>query len=382
MPSAIRSRSVGPTLRRIAILALGPAGCGGSVAVPASNDASPGGPGDASSGAAMDDGASAPDAVAIQSPPVPYCGAPAGCDPANFAGAGTGECAAYWLSGDGCNGGRVLFPCGLPPLAIQSPCANACLGGAFNNCAVLLDGGQEDIYDAVDAGPVPAVVSCGYECLGRRPARLDGLSRDGGATVGDALAHGAYLEAASVLAFRELAAELEVHGAPRALIDRLRRAARDEIRHAAVTGALARARGGEVVEPCSHPSGARGLLAIALHNAHEGCVRETWGAACALVQARSAEDRDVRRAMGGIARDETAHAQLSWHVAAWLASRLTEEERALVALETERAVEELRAEVARPLPEPVRRALGLPSPCVAQSMLGAMRAEVWRDAAA
>ena len=74
-------------------------------------------------------------------------------------------------------------------------------------------------------------------------------------TTGEALAHAAYLEAASVAAFLDLAVQLETHGAPRALVRELRRAARDEMRHTRDVAALARERG---AEPAAvSPTGAR-----------------------------------------------------------------------------------------------------------------------------
>jgi hypothetical protein len=47
----------------------------------------------------------------------------------------------------------------------------------------------------------------------------------------------------------------------------------------------------------------RSLVELALENIREGCVRETWGAACAVVQSMKATDLEVRRAMRAIARD-------------------------------------------------------------------------------
>jgi hypothetical protein len=54
------------------------------------------------------------------------------------------------------------------------------------------------------------------------------------------LAEAAWLEAASVDAFRVLRLELRAHSAPRRLLRAASRAARDERRHARAAGALAR----------------------------------------------------------------------------------------------------------------------------------------------
>ena len=52
----------------------------------------------------------------------------------------------------------------------------------------------------------------------------------------------------------------------------------------------------------------RELEAIAIENAVEGCVRESFGALLATWQAKTAGDARVRAAMKRIARDETRHA--------------------------------------------------------------------------
>src|SRR6478735_4132034 len=72
-------------------------------------------------------------------------------------------------------------------------------------------------------------------CVGRRPAGLAPRKRLAqSSAVGDFLARSAELEAASVVAFRVLEAELRAHGAPRILLDRTCEAAADEVLHARV----------------------------------------------------------------------------------------------------------------------------------------------------
>jgi hypothetical protein len=88
----------------------------------------------------------------------------------------------------------------------------------------------------------------------------------------------------------------------------------------------------------------RSLVAIAIENAVEGCVRETYGAVVGLIEARMSADRGVRRAMERISEDECRHAELAWEVAAWLRERLTDRERAVVDRAMRAAVEELRRE--------------------------------------
>lgn len=186
---------------------------------------------------------------------------------------------------------------------------------------------------------VPAV-ECKVQgmCEGRRP---EGFCPE----EGEHFAVASQLEAASVFAFVRLARELRHHRAPRRLIAAARRARRDEVRHTRATAALARRYGARVPRVQGGPMAVRDLEAIALENAVEGCVRETFGAATAWHRALHAKDVDVRAAYLRIARDETRHAALSTELDAWLAARLSPDARRRVADARARAVTELRAAV-------------------------------------
>ncbi len=117
----------------------------------------------------------------------------------------------------------------------------------------------------------------------------------------------------------------------------------------------------------------RSLLAIALENAREGTVRELYGAAVAAWQAQRAHDVEVRQAFAEIAPEESAHAWLSFELDAWLCSRLSADERALVEAERTRAHSELLAELAAPVPEQLRVLAGLPTPEQACQLLESVR---------
>jgi hypothetical protein len=133
----------------------------------------------------------------------------------------------------------------------------------------------------------------------------------------------ASLEAASIDAFGTLEDDLCRFRAPRSLVHAARCAKRDERRHARAMRSLAWRYGErafasprvEQVEP-------RALEAIAIENAVEGCVRETFGALVASWQSRKAGDPLVRAAMRRIARDEATHAALGWSVHDWVLTRL------------------------------------------------------------
>jgi hypothetical protein len=209
-----------------------------------------------------------------------------------------------------------------------------------------------DAGPSADGGPAPLqcpsspatlTVTCLEMCLGRLTKGYVAPRR---ANWGDAegLAARAYLEAVSVHAFERLQRELVAHAAPAALVRDARRARRDEIRHTAMTARLARKRGGILLLPqAPQVAPARSLFEIALENAVEGCVRETYGAVVGLVEAHVSPDEPLRRAMQSIAADECRHAELAWAVHAWALPRLSSDERRRV----ESAMREAVAEIAR-----------------------------------
>lgn len=158
---------------------------------------------------------------------------------------------------------------------------------------------------------------------GRRPAGLVTPNCiEATSAIGAWLAEAAWLEAASIPAFIYLARELDMRGAPRGLSRLALAAARDEIRHARMMTAMARRYGGtppiaDVAMPVP-----RSLEDMAIENAVEGCVRETWGALVAMWQAQRATDRELRAVFREISADEARHSALAWAVDSWLSTRL------------------------------------------------------------
>jgi len=202
---------------------------------------------------------------------------------------------------------------------------------------------------------------------GRRP---DGLAEPAleGRGVGAFFAQVAHLEAASVIAFRRLEQELERLGAPAGLVGRARRARRDEIRHAAETGKLARRFGSETPRVDVAPLVDRTAFAIALENAVEGCVGETYGALVAAFQAERASP-ELRPVLRRIAQDEAAHAELAHDIARWLEQLLNPAERAAVERARRRALAELREAIRQEPDEDVVRIAGAPSSDEARVLL-------------
>lgn len=225
-------------------------------------------------------------------------------------------------------------------------------------------------------------------CVGRRPEGLVELG-DSDPCASDALpeqlevghffADVAQLEESAVAAFGVIEAELVALGAPRRLRRAARRAASDEVRHTVLSSRLARRYGVAPEHPRIQERPLRSLFELALDNAVEGCVRETYGAACARYQALRSSDSEVRRALAGVAVDEARHAQLSWRIHGWACSQLSPAELARLGLATARAIAELRSELGRDPGEAVRRCAGMPSPAHALAMLDALGVGLWNS---
>ena len=245
------------------------------------------------------------------------------------------------------------------------PLAGGGAGGSTDSGLCISDGG---------------VYRVGCAQAGRRVADMT-LGQPRARTLGGAyLAEQAALEAASVVAFTDLASQLERLGAPRDLVEDCLVAAREEERHASVVAALARRLGGE---PCATDLGARverDVLSLAIENAVEGVVRETFAAAVAVHQAATASTPRLRAQLAGIARDELSHAELSRRIHAWSMDRLTDEERARVRAAMTEAIAELdgsTARVGQAVSDPSLRMVGVPDPDALRVMFGELVSHVW-----
>jgi hypothetical protein len=197
---------------------------------------------------------------------------------------------------------------------------------AWDDCIALCTGNSPSGPNILSCEPQidkqgQAIVVCqprGGDCTGRRPENFRERPNAEG------FARMALLEDASVHAFRRLASELISHGAPGSLVARARRAALDEVRHARMMTALAR-RCGQTPERADVAplEVVRDLESIAVENAIEGCVRETFGALVASWHGQSERDPVVRRTMAAIAVDEIRHAELGWAVDEWIRPHLS-----------------------------------------------------------
>ena len=197
--------------------------------------------------------------------------------------------------------------------------------------------------------------------------------------VGRLFASMAALEAEAVPAFECLAAELTAHRAPRSLVRDARAAVEDERRHARAMRSLARAHGADAPAVSAPSTAPRSRYEIALENAVEGCVRETFGALLAMWQSERASDRRVRMVMRAIADDELRHAALGWRVDAWAREGLTEDQRTRVDDAMRDAVRAMRDAFDDPAPAARERA-GYPTRAEALRLIDACERHVWQGA--
>lgn len=303
----------------------------------------------------------------------------------NIAGTGTGGSAG--AGGSGTCGHPDGVGCSFATYTVPSSCVPP--GTAQPNTALPLEvckvicGPSSFSCTVTEAAASAVTVSCPPGCaVGRRPAGFCPSLTLESQALGKYFAQLAELEAASVTAFRILRDELRAHGAPRRLVRAASRAARDEIRHARATRALARRSGGVASPVAPTKPARRSLEAIALENAVEGCVRETFGALLATHQAEHAADPVVRATMQRISIDETRHAALSWQVARWLDTRLSPAARTRVTVARRAAARELVQGAAREEAPAFAARIGLPDRRRAAALAADLSQALWQTPAA
>jgi hypothetical protein len=245
-------------------------------------------------------------------------------------------------------------------------------GGIYENLVSVSSAGALDFLSRVRIG---GDIQC---TTGRRPQGFAARrSPQHHSRLGKYFAELAELEAASVVAFRYLAKDLSQHGAPATLVKWAHRSRREEMRHTAQMTAFARRFGGRPSAPTVAPWRERALCEIALENATEGCIRETFGALQATVQAQKASDPAILRAFGGIAEDETHHAALAWAIAEWLEPKLTPEERRRITRARREAVDSLASDLEQQEQAEVSDLAGAPSRAENRRLLEAVHSHLW-----
>ena len=236
-----------------------------------------------------------------------------------------------------------------------------------------------------DSSEGTVTLACRYveDCaIGRRPPSFKGIRGRGTSALGLWFSHVAHLEAAAVYAFAALHQELVFYQAPEVLQHGARRAILDEVVHANLAAQLARRFGGVFIPPEIEPFERRALAEIALDNAVEGCVGETYAALEATWGQHTSQDPLVRDVLAQIAEDETRHAELSWAIERWL--REVAPETALwqqIEVERRARISKLRDEINETLPEPLISIGGRPSPTDAARLVDALDAAIWSGVA-
>lgn len=327
------------------------------------------------------------------------------------ASAGAGDASIEHRVGDGAGGGTLFgdapfdayvawCEAGPPRVTVPGPCTTTVevpcgLPGGF----VISGAGMIDRPDCakvcpLDAGPLqgcdivafdgsyaggPVAVDCDLCTSGRRPPGLRGRhAKHAAGSVGEWLARAAWLETAAIVAFRELGDELRALGAPRGLVVAALACADDEVRHARVMRKLAWKRRSAVPIVELARRRRRSLPSVAVENAVEGCVRETYGALLAHWQASHAVERDVARAMAVIADDETRHAALGWAIGRWAEESMTKAARRRVRRARNEALASLRRGAGLEAAASVARAVGLPTAAECRALVdGLARAGQW-----
>ena len=366
-----RSRHLGDLFHRIVwMLAVPVAGCGSSVTVGAETDAATDG--------GVDVVAPVDRFVPIDTGPIdtgPIDTGPIDTGPIDTGPVDARDCTPRLgtpLSGT-CDE-TVLHPCGIPPAAqvdagsyisgelCATLCAPTSIGGGGGGCRRL-----DPLADGTER------VACTTCAVGRRSEGLmpvEGARESG--PLGDFFARVATLEWASVTAFERLADELAGCGAPDELVAEARRSADDERRHTLSMGAVAERFGAPVRAPEFTEIGKRSLESIALENAVEGCVRETFGALVATWQSQAARDEGIARALRDIAEDETRHAEFSWELQRWVDGVLDEGARARVHAARAQATASLWAELDAPVDPSLVAVAGMPDRDTARALFSAM----------
>jgi hypothetical protein len=213
---------------------------------------------------------------------------------------------------------------------------------------------------------------------GRRPAGLVASAhRPASTELGRFFQGAAALEAASVRAFEMIGRELHALGAPAALQRKAREAVDDEVDHSWRMARLAERFAATAYVPSVCDTPLRDRFALALDNAVEGCVRETFAALLATYQAAHALDAEVLQAFARISRDETRHASLAWQLQAWLEAELLPAQRERVHAAQRAAVQALRDELAKEADPELRRVAGLPDARTALLLHDGLRRALW-----
>ena len=195
--------------------------------------------------------------------------------------------------------------------------------------------------------------------------------------LGQYLADMTAMETAAITAFSNLSLELEANDAPSELIARARQAVLEEARHSEMAALLAASFDAEMPEVCVDDFCLRSLYEIALENAVEGCVNETFAAACGLWQSEYAQLDVFRKVIGHITEEEMGHAALSWEIHQWIMPQLSEVQQEQIRVAQSEAVENLVSDFKQESNPALQQAFGLPTKDDAARLFTQLKNSVW-----
>ena len=252
---------------------------------------------------------------------------------------------------------------------------------------VFFRGGKSDIPSTKLSCDVEyTAVHSPYTCPRPVPGRMpNGLVRGNSPatpqasvnTLGQYLSDMATMETAAITAFYYLSKELEAYHAPQGLIDRAKQAVIEESRLAEMASLLAASYDGVAAEVTVDEFSLRPLYDIALENAVEGCINETFAAACGLWQSEQAQLDTFREVIAHITDEELGHAELSWDIHQWIMPQLSEAEQRRIQQAQVEAIENLLFEFKQESDPVLQAAFGLPSKQDAAVLFKQLKNSVW-----
>lgn len=205
----------------------------------------------------------------------------------------------------------------------------------FTKCAVTGDnGGTFHERETRTARRETADACCyvSFQCEGSMgrpthpppPTVIRGRRLEGGPSIeGSDLSAMLQAEHQSVIAFRALAHDLVLHGAPHELVAAAFDAAEEEAAHTIATLRLARLAQQEIAfdERAMRMPPPATFAAIVRSSFLDGCVGEGAAALSFEVAAESATEPETRSILAAIAEDEARHAELGWRTLMWAIER-------------------------------------------------------------
>jgi hypothetical protein len=186
-------------------------------------------------------------------------------------------------------------------------------------------------------------------------------------------------EIGSVGAFLLLREELQRLDAPQHFIQQCLEAARDEVQHARLMNNVCRSVGIQPSIPQISDIPNRSIFDIALENALEGCIHESYAAMQALHQSQHASTPEFRRLFFIIAQDELRHADLSLRIHQWLMTQLSQSQQQTIKEAQQKCLEQLLEFHANQPHNPALNMLGPPEPKKAQELAKSLFSQLQKE---